>query len=217
MHVTVHTHSDVNRATARVRQGAAPLHEAAQLLEFFDRTLVGLASLATAGPALAYSRKPTPAQDYPDSPHFQPVHPRQYMDAYERSLLDLTNDLFNMLQRAHLRANEELAPLQIRYEVNSQPLPNLYHLTTNVPDMTISVQLRDVAMQRRMPQVLRYRVSVGRVRGHVSVRALDDRLNVVPKKGDFKLDPRTQEFHVRAWEERLVLALIERARSAFRR
>lgn len=202
-------------AALSVRCGAAPLQEAAQLLEIFGRTVAGLGSLALAGHVPLPPR--TPAQDYPDSPHFQEFHPRQYMDAYERSLLDLTNDLFHMLHRAHLRANEHLLPLGIRYEINSQPLPNLFHLTTHTPDMTITIQLRDAEMPRRQPQAVRYRISIGRVRGHVSIRPMDERLNVVPKKGDFKLDPRTQEFSIRAYEERLVPALIERARSAFRR
>ena len=185
------------------------------LEEIFDRTVVGMGSLLTTSQFASpnpHDYRPR-IHDYPE-----PVEPNR-MSPAEFEMLQLLQELFAMLQRAHLKANDSLAPLGIRYEVKDRvAFPDLRRLTTSIPTLvSVTIELRDLHRPRRLPQLVKYRFGVGISSHKISLRVLDHKLNVTPPRHVFKPDRQTIQYQVRGYEDMLVPKLIERARRAYRR
>lgn len=183
----------------------------AQLVEFFDSPSASLGALAFAGHSVQMQQHP-----YQQQPQFD-ANPS--MPDYNKAMLNLMNEVMQMLQRAHIRANQELQPIGVRYEIKGAiPLNNLQHLTTTLPDMiNINIELRDVAFPRRLTQVVRYRISTSLKNKQISLRIMDSKVQIYPPKAIFHLHLETQNFDIAKFESRLVPKLIDRARSAFKR
>lgn len=132
----------------------------------------------------------------------------------ERGLVDLTEATLQHLWAAYRRANEQLEPQGIRYELPPVP-PSIAHLTSTAPGIDVSVDIRDVVNKRRLLHRTRFRISPRRSIGGVSVSVIDPLLKTPSRRYLFVFSNQSLPMALQAFQDEVRESLLERARRAF--
>lgn len=132
----------------------------------------------------------------------------------ERQMISLVELVLQAFYGAVRRANQDLEPREARYELPANP-PSIEHMTITAPGVDVSVELRDLAHDRRTTHVTRYRISPAKKTRMVSFIILDPLIREMNRKLYFSLDDPNLIVALKGFREQMAEALIDRAERAY--